>query len=354
MTHQFIDKIRARLQQYRTHFVVFGTTFTLLFIFLWPNIVISIHSGELGVLYSRFFGGTVLDRTYQEGIHVIPPWDILFIYDIRIQEETQEVDVLTVDGLTVKVQASLRYQLISDKLPTLHQQIGPEYKKKIILPIMTSAVRQTIGSYRPDALYSTARQELQDKMLVDATEEMGRLPILIHGFVVKKIVLPDLLSSAIVDKLVAEQQFLRYNYLLAEAREEAKRKAIEGQGIRYYQALINDHMTTNFLRYEGIQATNRLAGSTNAKVVVVGGGQDGLPLILNIPDSPMPTAPGNTTIESDSGSEHNQTNSTSDTEAMRTGGDEFDWSKREAEFVDFLRRLDTTLLNPKNRDEKIR
>jgi regulator of protease activity HflC (stomatin/prohibitin superfamily) len=353
MTNQIFENIRTRLQQYRTHFVVFGTTFTLLFIFLWPSIVISIKPGELGVLYSRFFGGTVLDRTYPEGIHVIPPWDILFIYDVRIQEETQEVDVLTVDGLTVKVQASLRYQLMRDKLPVLHQQIGPEYKKKIILPIMISAVRQTIGSYRPDALYSTARQELQDKMMVDATEEMGRLPILIHGFVVKKIMLPDLLSSAIVDKLVAEQQFLRYNYLLAEAREEAKRKAIEGQGIRHYQMLINDHMTTNFLRYEGIQATNRLAGSNNAKVVVVGGGQDGLPLILNLPDSPASTA-AEVTMTSDNASDQNQTNGTNGTETMRTGGDEFDWNKREAEFVDFLQRLDKTLLNPKKRDENTR
>lgn len=353
MTNQIFENIRTRLQQYRTHFVVFGTTFTLLFIFLWPSIVISIKPGELGVLYSRFFGGTVLDRTYPEGIHVIPPWDILFIYDVRIQEETQEVDVLTVDGLTVKVQASLRYQLMRDKLPVLHQQIGPEYKKKIILPIMISAVRQTIGSYRPDALYSTARQELQDKMMVDATEEMGRLPILIHGFVVKKIMLPDLLSSAIVDKLVAEQQFLRYNYLLAEAREEAKRKAIEGQGIRHYQVLINDHMTTNFLRYEGIQATNRLAGSNNAKVVVVGGGQDGLPLILNLPDSPAPSA-AEVTMTNDNASDQNQTNGTNGTETMRTGGDEFDWNKREAEFVDFLQRLDKTLLNPKKRDENTR
>lgn len=353
MTNQIFENIRTRLQQYRTHFVVFGTTFTLLFIFLWPSIVISIKPGELGVLYSRFFGGTVLDRTYPEGIHVIPPWDILFIYDVRIQEETQEVDVLTVDGLTVKVQASLRYQLMRDKLPVLHQQIGPEYKKKIILPIMISAVRQTIGSYRPDALYSTARQELQDKMMVDATEEMGRLPILIHGFVVKKIMLPDLLSSAIVDKLVAEQQFLRYNYLLAEAREEAKRKAIEGQGIRHYQVLINDHMTTSFLRYEGIQATNRLAGSNNAKVVVVGGGQDGLPLILNLPDSPAPSA-AEVTMTNDNASDQNQTNGTNGTETMRTGGDEFDWNKREAEFVDFLQRLDKTLLNPKKRDENTR
>lgn len=353
MTHQFFENIRTRLQQYRTHFVVFGTTFTLLFIFLWPSIVISIKPGELGVLYSRFFGGTVLDRAYPEGIHVIPPWDILFIYDVRIQEETQEVDVLTVDGLTVKVQVSLRYQLMRDKLPVLHQQIGPEYKKKIIIPIMISAVRQTIGHYRPDALYSTAREELQDKMMVEVTEEMGRLPILIHGFVVKKIMLPDLLSSAIVDKLVAEQQFLRYNYLLAEAREEAKRKAIEGQGIRHYQVLINDHMTTNFLRYEGIQATNRLAGSNNAKVVVVGGGQDGLPLILNLPDSPAPPA-AEVTMTNDNASDQNQTNGTNGTETMRTGGDEFDWNKREAEFVDFLQRLDKTLLNPKKRDENTR
>jgi regulator of protease activity HflC (stomatin/prohibitin superfamily) len=288
MNRIFTD-LRNMVRRNRVRLVCIGVVVTLLIIFLWPNMVISIRPGELGVLYSRFFGGTVLDRTYEEGIRVIQPWDIMYVYDVRVQEETQNIDVLTVDGLTINVQVSLRHQIIRDRLPTLHQNIGPNYRNKIVIPIMTSAVRQTISGYRPNDLYSTARQELQDQMLVDAIEEMGRIPIMIHGFVVKSITLPEVLRKAIEDKLVAEQNYLRYNYLLLEATQEAKRKAIEGQGIQLYQELVNKNMTPNFLRHEGIRATRDLAASPNAKIVVVGG-RDGLPLILNTESQAAPAS----------------------------------------------------------------
>ncbi len=349
MMKKLLEKTRLLLQRYRTHLVTIGIVFVLLFVFLWPRIFVSVHPGELGVLYSRFFGGTVLDRTYQEGLHLIPPWNILFVYDVRIQEDTQLIDVLTRDGLTVTVQASLRYQIVRDRLPVLHQQIGSEYKRKIILPIMTSAVRQTIGSYRPDALYSTAREELQDKMLVDATEEMGRIPILIHGFVVKEIILPDLLRNSIVDKLVAEQQYLRYHYLLLEAKEEAKRKAIQGQAIQYYQSLVNENMTENFLRYEGIQATARLAASENAKVVVVGSGKDGLPIILNTQDTPRLPDPRNASSALPVPPREAAVTNSSTEDVMKPQGGGFGWDLRGSDFLEYMNRIDRILLNP-NKD----
>ena len=280
--------IREMVRRNRLRIIVAGVVATLLLLFLWPSIVISIKPGELGVLYARFRGGTQLQHTYEEGIHFIQPWNIMYIYDVRVQEETQNIDVLTVDGLTINVQISLRFQIIRDRLPNLHQEIGPNYRDKVVIPIMNSAVRQTIGSYRPDDLYSTARQELQDQMLVDAVEEMGRIPVLIQGFVVKSITLPEVLREAIERKLIAEQDYLRYKYILLEAQQEARRKTIEGDGIKAYQMLVNENMTQNFLRYEGIQATKELATSPNAKVVVIGG-KDGLPVILNA-DSPTGAA----------------------------------------------------------------
>ena len=280
--------IRDKIRRNRLRLICGGLATTLIILFLWPSIVISIKPGELGVLYARFRGGTQLQHTYEEGIHFIQPWNIMYIYDVRVQEETQNIDVLTVDGLTINVQISLRFQIIRDRLPALHQEIGPRYREKVVLPIMNSAVRQTIGSYRPDDLYSTARQELQDQMLVDAVEEMGRIPVLIQGFVVKTITLPEVLRDSIERKLVAEQSYLRYKYILLEEQQEARRKIIEAEGIKAYQMLVNEHMTQNFLRYQGIQATKDLASSPNAKVVVIGG-KDGLPVILNA-DSPTGAA----------------------------------------------------------------
>lgn len=277
--------IRDKIRRNRIKIICGGLATTLIILFLWPSIVISIKPGELGVLYARFRGGTQLQHTYEEGIHIIQPWNIMYIYDVRVQEETQNIDVLTVDGLTINVQISLRFKIIRDRLPALHQEIGPRYRDKVVLPIMNSAVRQTIGSYRPDDLYSTARQELQDQMLVDAVEEMGRIPILIQGFVVKTITLPEVLRDSIERKLVAEQSYLRYKYILLEEQQEARRKIIEAEGIKAYQMLVNEHMTQDFLRYQGIQATKDLASSNNAKVVVIGG-KDGLPVILNADSQP--------------------------------------------------------------------
>lgn len=356
---KLFEAIRRSLRIHRKKIVIAGLVVIVLFTFLWPQIMVTVGSGERGVLYSRFFGGTILDRVYGEGLKVIFPWDTLYVYDTRILEKTQDIDVLTLDGLAVTVQVSLRYQIVRDKLPVLHQQMGPDYIRKIILPIMTSAVRQTIGSYRPEALYSTAREELQDNMLVNATEEMGRIPIIIHGFVVREIVLPEVLRKSIIDKLVAEQQYLRYQYLLLQAKEEAKRKAIEGEAIRYYQTVVNQNMTENFLRFEGIQATAKLATSENAKIVVVGGGKDGLPLILNTQDTPrQPEVPTESTDAQKSSATEaggkrqgkEDSHATMDTAAKSTP--ESVWSLRDGSVAEFVERLDRVLLKPKTNDSQ--
>lgn len=305
-----LQKIRAFPKAvFRKHPIlsVFGIIILLSYLFFfWDRIFITIHSGERGILFSRFKGGTDMNTIYTEGVHVLLPWNIMYIYDLRIQDEPQEVKALTSDGLLIDVQISLKYQLVTEELPTIHQTIGPEYKRKIIYPLITSAVRQAISNYRPDELYSTASLELQDFIMVNAVEEMGRIPIRIHSFVVRNIVLPHPVMVAIQSKLVAEQDFLRYKFILLEEQEEAKRRGIEAQGIRTYQEIINSNMTENYLRYEGIKATEKLAASPNAKLVIVGG-KDGMPLILNpqemapAPQAQPATAPkgasSNTTIQ---------------------------------------------------------
>lgn len=343
-------KIRNTIRENRVKLVCTGFVAVLILVFLWPSMVISIRPGELGVLYSRFGGGTVQDRTYEEGIHLILPWDVMYIYDVRMQEETQNIDVLTVDGLTIKVQVSLRFQIIRDKLPALHQGIGPRYHEKVVIPIMNSAVRQTIGNYRPDDLYSTVRQDLQDQILVGAIEEMGRIPIQIQGFVVKSITLPPVVSKAIEHKLVAEQDYLRYKYLLLEAQQEAKRKAIEGEGIQTYQVLVNKNMTPDFLRYEGIKATKELAASPNAKTVVIGG-KDGLPVILNTDSQPgiasvappvaTPAAPPASAPETPKAESEKNAGSSSDNTSWLPSSDKIE---------ELITQLDKTLL--KSRSEK--
>ena len=284
-------KIRHHLNKAKAH-VIFGLIFlAMILLFLWPRIVISIKPGEAGVLYSRFLGGTVQNMVYGEGVHFIPPWNIMYVYDVRLQESSLELSVLTKDGLTVQVNASILYHPIRDVLPRLHKFVGPDYRRKLIYPIFMSSVRETVGAYRPEDLYTLALQQIQDEILVQAVEEMGRIPIAVDSVIVKRIVLPPAINLAIERKLTEEQAYLRYRYILLRTKEEVKRQVMAALGVARVQQLINQGLTENYLRLRGIEATTRLAESPNTKIVIVGG-KDGLPIILN-PDANMggPKAP---------------------------------------------------------------
>ncbi len=265
----------------RPYLLTFGLCFTLGVLFFWKQIVVTVYSGELGVKYSRFFTGTNLEAPYPEGVHFLMPFDIMYVYDMRYIEYSKVLEIPSQEGMPIKVLVSCIYQLDPDLLPLFHQQVGPSYREKVLIPMITSVVRQVIGTYSAEELYSTARQALEDDMLIGAISTLGRLPITIHKFLVKSIEFPIGFTDAIVKKMVASQELREYQFLLLSEGEEAKRKFIEGLGIQKYQELVNSGMTQNFLNYEGIQATKELATSNNAKIVVVGGGDNGLPLILN-------------------------------------------------------------------------
>ena len=128
------------------------------------NIFITIPAGHKGVLYKRFAGGTVTDKVYNEGFHVIFPWDILAPYNVRIQEQKDTVDALTEDGLEVQVEISYRYHPEEDKLGVLHKRLGPHYAHTIIIPNITAITRDEISRRRVDKLYSTSREEIQEEM----------------------------------------------------------------------------------------------------------------------------------------------------------------------------------------------
>ncbi|MGD9638620.1 MAG: prohibitin family protein [Alphaproteobacteria bacterium] len=280
-----MNSLKAVLNRIKFPMMLTGIIVTVSFFVLWRLVVVTILPGQKAVFYSRMFGGTDMNTVYGEGIHLKMPWDKFFIYDARVQEAKVDLDVLSSDGLTIKVTISCRYQIMKDLLPQLHTEIGIDYFNKIIYPSLTSAVRQVVGKYRPIELYSSARQELQDQMLVTAIQEVSRVPIVIYNVIVKSITLPEIINKAIEKKLESEQEYLRYQYILQTTVEEAKRKTIEAYGINRYQELINQNMTNDFLRFEGIKATKELAASPNSKMVVIGGGKDGLPVILNTADS---------------------------------------------------------------------
>jgi regulator of protease activity HflC (stomatin/prohibitin superfamily) len=172
----------------------------------------------------------------------------------------------------------------------LHRNIGPEYVTKVVIPEISSVLLEASSNYEPEGLYS-GRPEIEAQVIRDAGARLAARFVELDGFSIKKIVLPTDVRDAIENKLVEAQNAERYVFTIAKEQREAERKRIEAEGIRTYQNIISAGLTEPYLRYRGIEATLQLATSPNAKTVVVGGGANGLPLILNEGTAPAGARP---------------------------------------------------------------
>jgi regulator of protease activity HflC (stomatin/prohibitin superfamily) len=276
-------KARVWLQENTPYIVVIWLVATLLVVFLWPRIFITINAGEAGVLYKRFTIGTVTDYVYPEGLHIILPWDIMHIYDARVQLVKHQFKVLTNQGLPVYLKIAIRFHPEYELIGVLHQKIGPDYVNKIIIPQIESVMRRNIGKYTPEDIY-TNKEGVLSNIIVLALEETGRKYVRISDIIIRSLDLPEPVAQSIEDKLVYEEQYKAYQYILAREEQEAERKRIEAKGIQDYHHIIAESLDAEMLTWEGIKATAELSKSENAKMLIFGNkGSDGLPLVLGAP-----------------------------------------------------------------------
>ena len=187
--------------------------------------------------------------------------------------------VLTEDGLTIQVQYSARYALEKDTLPVLHQRVGPDYENVVVLPEVRAVIRSVLGQYKPEEIY-TSQKAIQDSISTVAKVRMAARFVFLDDVPLESIRLPKRITDAIEAKMAQQQLDEEYQYRLSIAKKEADRKRIESEGQKAYNDTVNSSLTPSVLTWQGIQATLDLAKSQNAKVVVVGSGKDGLPLIL--------------------------------------------------------------------------
>ncbi len=264
------------------------TTLTLLItllivLVLWNRIVITIHSGEGGVLFKRW-GGTVVDKVYEEGIHTIFPWNIMTIYNLRVQEKRHEFDVLSKQGLTIQIKISIRYRPEKKMIGILHQNIGPHYLEAVVIPEVEAVIRRYFGQFNDEEIY-TSKGAILEKILNDSAKNLSEKFIILDDLIVRNIEFPQSVKDSIQDKIVEYHKFKEYEYKIERAKLEAERKKIEAEGISRYKDIISKNITQEYLNWAGIQATLKLAKSDNAKVVVIGSGKNGLPIILNTEES---------------------------------------------------------------------
>jgi len=261
------------------YLILLSILLCLVVVFFFNRIVISVHPGELGVLWRLLGGGTQIDTVYREGVHVILPFNEMYIYNTRKQQFNDAIDVLTVDGLTVGVRYSVRYFLDQDTLPLLHQRVGPDFVNVVVRPEIRSVMRMVFGQYKPEEIYAT-QKAIQERVSVLAKTHLEARFVALDEVPIESITLPPRISQAIEAKMAQQQIDEEYVYRLSIATKEADRRRIESDGIRVYNDTVNRSLTPAVLSWQGIQATQDLAKSANAKVVVIGSGKNGLPLIL--------------------------------------------------------------------------
>ena len=274
----------ANQQQLPPNIIKYGILAFLLnviFSILSNTTFLTIQPGKKGVEFKRFGGGLDKDNIYDQGFHIIMPWNKVFIYDVRTNEGFETMDVLSKNGLNISVELSYRYSPMPDKIGYLHDEIGTEYVKRILMPEIRSATREVIGQYLPEELYSTKREAIQDEIFQQTADGIGPKHLIIDAVLIRSVKLPAKLEEAIEQKLKEEQLSLQYRYKLDRERQEAERRIIEAQAKADANRILNASLTDKILKDKGIEATLELAKSPNTKTVIIGGGEGGLPLILN-------------------------------------------------------------------------
>lgn len=244
------------------------------------NSFITINPGERGVLFRKFSGGLDKTHIYNEGFHVVMPWNTMFIYDTRIKESFETLEVLSKNGLSIKVDLSYRFNPIPDKIGELHEKIGKDFHESIIKPEIRSSTREVIGKYLPEELYSTKREAIQDEIFHQTKTALNEKYLNLDAVLIREVALPPTLQAAIENKLKQEQESLEYEYRLAKEQKEAERKIIEARAKAQANDILNNSLTDKILKDKGIEATLKLSESQNAKTIVIGSSKDGLPLIL--------------------------------------------------------------------------
>ena len=242
---------------------------------------VTIGPGQAGVLYKTFDNGVVTDKPPMgEGFHIVAPWNKVFVYEVRQQEILEKMNVLSSNGLDIKLEASVWFQPDFNNLGKLHQEKSEMYKERVLLPAIRSAARSVVGRYTPEQLYSSKRDAIQQEIFEETKKIVEDQYIQLNEVLVRDVTLPPTIKDAIERKLKQEQESLEYEFRLVTAAKEAEKVVIEAQGKADANKILSASLTKEILQDKGIDATIKLSESQNSKVIVIGSGDSGMPIIL--------------------------------------------------------------------------
>jgi len=245
-------------------------------VLLWASVAY-VPAGSVGVL--TIFG-RVTGEVLPEGTHFVNPFKVNHTMSVRTEQIKEAASVPSNEGLIITMDTSLLFRLDASRAADVYQKLGPRYQEVVVEPNLRSAIRSVTANHSANALYSSEREQVSEQINAALTTELAKRGIIVENTLLRDIQLPQTLKASIESKQQAEQESLAMNFRLQKERQEADRKRIEAQGIRDFQQIVAQGISAQLLEWKGIEATETLAKSPNAKVVVIGGGKNGLPLIL--------------------------------------------------------------------------
>jgi prohibitin 1 len=250
-----------------------------LLILFWSSVT-SVPAGHVGVM--SLFGkvDTRAGETLGEGIHLVNPFKSVREMSVRTQTVKETSRVPSSEGLEMALDTSLIFHIRADKAAELYQRVGTTYLEILVEPQLRSSIREATASHSANALYSSARVEVQEQIRKDLEANLAPRGIEIENVLLRDIQLPPTVQAAIQAKQQAEQESLAMSFKLQKEKQEAERKRIEAQGIQDFQRIVSQGISTQLLEWKGIEATEALAKSPNSKIVVIGNQKNGLPLVL--------------------------------------------------------------------------
>lgn len=237
-----------------------------------------VPAGHLGL---ETIFGAVSETTLGSGAHLVNPFCSVVLLSTKTQLMDSENFVPTKEGLSVELDVSLLYRIDPRKARSIYVTVGENYDTVVILPELSSSVRGLTSEVNAKALYTSGRSEIRDKLVEELNTKLTPRGIILEDVLLKAIKLPAALSASIEAKTQSEQEAQRMEFVLETERKEATRKAIEAGGIAEFQRIVSDGISEELLKWKGIEATERLAESDNAKIVVMGNSKESLPVLLS-------------------------------------------------------------------------
>lgn len=261
-------------------FIILGIIAFIVVMALSSSLFFTISATERAVVFYPFGKGLDKENVVGPGTHMKAPWNDVYVYKVNEMSSEENMDMLDKNGLSIHIDVTVRYYPIPDRIGFIHEQFTTDYETVLVIPEVRSTVRQVMGRFTAEEIYSTKRAEVETAIKSETETILNKNNVHATAVLIRSIMLPEQIKVAIESKLQQEQEALAYQFRLDKEKSEAERKRIAAEGESRANNIINNSLTDKLLKMRGIEATLELSKSPNSKIIVVGSGKDGMPLIL--------------------------------------------------------------------------